>query len=81
MPIARYQSDGCPLGGITVPFTDAQLAALYATHADYYCRTKAAAAARAVSDGFLLPADRDDLLARADAAANRFVQAGVSTCP
>ncbi|HVT36207.1 MAG TPA: alpha/beta hydrolase domain-containing protein, partial [Nevskiaceae bacterium] len=29
VPVARYDSTACPLGGITLPFTDAQLAQLY----------------------------------------------------
>jgi hypothetical protein len=79
VPIARYQSTVCPLGGITVPFTELQIAMLYESHADYYCRMKAAAA-RTVEDGYLLEADRDELMARVEAASNRFLVAGVRDC-
>jgi len=79
VPIARYQSTVCPLGGITVPFTEVQIAMLYPSHADYYCKMKAAAD-QSVADGFLLPEDRDQLLARADAARNRFLVEGTKDC-
>ena len=79
VPVARYASTVCPLGGITIPFTDAQIAALYPTHADYFCKMKAAAA-RTVAAGFLLPADADELMARVEGAANRFSAAGVRDC-
>ncbi len=79
VPIARYQSTVCPLGGITIPFTPLQIAALYADHADYYCRMKAAAE-RTVAEGFLLPADMDELMARVEGASNRFTVAGVKDC-
>jgi hypothetical protein len=78
-PIARYQSTACPLGGITVPFTELQIATEYASHADYYCQLKASAD-RNVAEGFILAEDRDELLARADAAANRFLVAGAKDC-
>ena len=79
VPVAQYVSTACPLGGITLPFTDAQIAALYPTHADYYCKMKIAAE-RTVADGFLLPMDRDELMARVEAAKNRFQNAGVRGC-
>jgi hypothetical protein len=79
VPVAQYRSTVCPLGGITVPFTDQQLAALYATHANYYCQLKAAAQ-RTVAQGFMLAADEDELLARARAAGNRFAVAGTIDC-
>jgi hypothetical protein len=79
VPIARYQSTVCPLGGITVPFTELQIATLYASHADYFCKMKAAAA-QSVADGFLLQADMDELMARVEGAANRFLTAGTKAC-
>jgi hypothetical protein len=79
VPIARYQSTACPLGGITVPFTDLQIAALYPTHADYFCKMKAAAIAAVVA-GFLLQPDMDELMARVEGAANRFAVEGVRSC-
>src|SRR5207249_11561771 len=40
VPVARYESTTCQLGGITVPFTDAQIQSLYTTHANYYALMK-----------------------------------------
>ena len=54
--------------GGTAPFDAAQLAALYPTHQDYVDKVTAAADA-AVDAGFLLPADRDEIVADAEAAA------------
>lgn len=71
VPVARYRSTACGLGGVTVPLTDAELVQRYGTHAAYY----AAMAARtddAVAAGWLLPADAVDLMARACAARVRF---------
>ncbi len=79
VPIARYASTECPLGGITFPFTPVQIMALYPTHADYYCKMKTAAA-RTLSEGFLLPEDATELLERAGAATSRFSTAGTRNC-
>jgi hypothetical protein len=79
VPVASYRSDLCDLGGITVPFTRAELARRYPTHADYYCRMQAATE-RAVADGFLLPPDAEDLMARVEAAKTRWAQAGERDC-
>jgi hypothetical protein len=79
VPVASYVSTPCYLGGFTVPFTEAQLALLYPTHADYFCKMQNAARA-SVMQGFLLPEDADDLLERADAAKNRWLDAGVKDC-
>lgn len=58
----------CPFLGNTVPFDQATLQELYPSHDDYV--TKFTAAADAARDaGFLLPADRDDVVAEAQAAA------------
>jgi hypothetical protein len=71
VPVARYVSTSCSLGGITVPFTDLQLLQLYGTHTTYYAemaeRTDAAVAA-----GWMLPEDAVDLMERVCAAAVRF---------
>lgn len=80
VPVASYVSTTCQLGGFTVPFTEAQLLALYPTHADYYCRMKAATA-QTVLAGFLLPEDAADLMARVEGAANRWLVAGERDCP
>jgi hypothetical protein len=64
VPVARYESTLCQLGGITVPFLEPQLLALYPTHATYLGlmadRTDAA-----VTAGWLLPEDAGDLMRRA----------------
>jgi len=79
VPVARYVSTLCNLGGITIPFTDLQLQQLYPTHADYYCKV-VAATETSVQDGFLLEPDAEDLLARADAASNRWTDVGMKDC-
>jgi len=71
VPVARYLSTTCQLGGITIPFTDPQLQELYGTHAAYYGRM-AAATDQAVAGGWILPEDAEDLMARACAAQIRF---------
>lgn len=79
VPVASYRSDLCDLGGITVPFSNARLAQLYPTHADYYCKMKAATQ-RSLAEGFLLPEEADELMARAAAAKNRWRDAGTPDC-
>ena len=79
VPVARYASDLCGLGGITVPFDDLQLQLRYPTHTDYLCQMQAATQA-SVMQGFLLPADADELLSRAAAASNRWLAAGDGIC-
>ena len=49
VPVATYVSTVCGLGGITVPFSDVQLHALYPTHADYWSQMKAATSASVTS--------------------------------
>lgn len=70
-PVASYVSDACQLGGVTIPFSDAQLVALYGSHREYYERF-AATVADNVTEGWLLDEDADDLLRRACDARNRF---------
>ena len=71
VPVARYAADLCNLGGITVPFTDLELADRYGDHATYHAQM-VAATERSVDEGFVLPTDGRDLLARSCAARNRF---------
>jgi hypothetical protein len=78
VPVARYVSTVCQLGGITVPFSDSQIQALYPSHAAYYA-LMAARTDQAVADGWLLPADAIDLMRRACAASVRF-QSGPANC-
>jgi hypothetical protein len=80
VPVASYRSTACGLGGITLPLTSLQLGAEYGSHAAYACQMQRAAA-RSVEAGFLLPADAEDLLRRAGAAANRFLVKGGPGCP
>lgn len=79
VPVARYRSTDCALGGITIPFTEAELTAAYGDHATYFCMMQEAAN-QSVADGFLLPRDAADLMERVEAAANRFVIAGERNC-
>ncbi|QHS09326.1 alpha/beta hydrolase domain-containing protein [Sinimarinibacterium sp. NLF-5-8] len=75
VPVAQYHADLCDLGGITIPFTRAELARRYPTHADYQCQMQAATA-RAMAEGFLLPEDGTDLMQRVANARSRWNQAG-----
>lgn len=79
VPVARYFSDSCPLGGFTLPFSDDQLRLLYPTHADYYAKMRTATQA-SLAAGWLLPEDATDLLRRACAAKNRWEELGVENC-
>ena len=63
VPVAHYRSTACPLGGITVPFTDAQLRRLYPTFAAYQ-RLMRRATDRAVRQGWLLRPDARDQMRR-----------------
>lgn len=61
-------SFACPFLGNTVPFDSETLEALYPTHGDYVSKFTDAADA-ALSAGFLLQADYDEAVAKAQAAA------------
>jgi hypothetical protein len=80
VPVASYVSTVCYLGGFTAPFTEVQLATLYPTHADYFCKMQAATRA-SVMTGYLLPEDADELMARVEGAKNRWLDAGTKDCP
>jgi hypothetical protein len=58
----------CSLFGAAEPLTDAQLAQLYSDHDDYVAQVTESADA-AVEAGFLLPEDRDAVVAEAESAA------------
>lgn len=79
VPVARYRSTDCGLGGTTVPFSRTRLNQEYASHADYFCALKAATEA-SMAEGFLLPADAEDLLVRARAMRSRFATEGTIDC-
>ena len=70
-PVATYVSHACQLGGKTIPFSEAQLLAMYGSHQQYYERF-ATTVAENVADGWLLQADANDLLRRACDSRNRF---------
>lgn len=79
VPVARYRSTSCGLGGVTAPFNRLTLGSEYGTHADYFCAAHAATA-QSVADGFLLPADAEDFLRRARDMRNRFTINGTIDC-
>ncbi len=72
VPVARYESTTCNLGGVTVPFTDAQVQALHPTFAAYQRRMRAATD-RAVRHGWVLPADAVDQMRRVCVVRGRYV--------
>ena len=71
VPVASYRSTQCPLGGVTVPFTNAELRRRYPTFEEYRSQMAAATAA-SVADGFMLQDDADDLMNRVNAAQGRW---------
>lgn len=79
VPVARYASDLCGLGGITLPFNELQLLMRYPTFNDYRCRMQAATQ-QSVMQGFLLPHDAAELLSRVEGARNRWLVAGGNEC-
>jgi hypothetical protein len=79
VPVARYVSTVCALGGLTIPLTDIEIQGRYPTHADYYARMAKATDA-AVSAGWLLPIDAVDLMRRACAAQNRWGALAAAPC-
>ena len=66
VPTARANGTECALIGAWVPFTTAQLQALYPTHDDYVAKVTAAVNA-SVAAGFVLPADAAETIAEAQA--------------
>jgi hypothetical protein len=79
VPVARYESTLCELGGITVPFSDAQVQALYPTF-DRYQRLMERATDRAVRRGWLLRPDARDLMRRVCAVQSRYPAELRGTC-
>lgn len=71
VPVARYQSTVCALGGITIPLSESELLQRYPSHA-HYMQALQVATDRSVADGYLLPADAQELLERAQAASLRW---------
>ncbi|WP_460712633.1 alpha/beta hydrolase domain-containing protein [Nocardioides dilutus] len=79
VPVARYESTTCNLGGITVPFSDAQLQELYPTF-DRYQLLMGRATDRAVRRGWLLPPDARDMMRRVCAVQPRYPAELRGTC-
>ena len=63
-PVAKEAADSCGLGGTHIPFDTATLNTLYPTHAVYVAKVTQAANA-AVAAGFLLPADAQQTIDKA----------------
>ena len=72
VPVASYRSTSCPLGGLTVPFTDLELQQAYPTFADYQARMKRATDT-AVRSGWLLPPDAVDQMRRVCTVRGRYL--------
>jgi hypothetical protein len=79
VPVAEYRSKACELGGITVPFSDAQVQGLYPTF-NRYQRLMKRATNRAVKRGWLLPVDARDMMRRVCAVQSRYPDALRGTC-
>jgi hypothetical protein len=79
VPVARYLSTACPLGGLTVPFTDAEIQARYPLFSTYYGAMKIHTD-DAVRAGWVLRTDAIDLMNRVCAAQNRWSTPAVP-CP
>lgn len=79
VPVARYVSTACGLGGFTIPMSDVELLTRYPTHAGYYAQM-ASRTADAVAAGWLLEPDAADLLSRACAARTRWHESGPASC-
>lgn len=71
VPVARYLSGLCELGGITIPLTELELLQRYASHADYVAAMQLATD-QSVAAGYLLAPDAQELMDRARAASNRW---------
>jgi hypothetical protein len=79
VPVATYLTTACGLGGITVPFTDAQVQALYPTFADYQDKMRRATD-RAVRRGWLLPPDARDQMRRVCTVRERYPAGSRGRC-
>ncbi len=78
-PVATYIADSCNLGGITIPFTEAQIIQRYGDHQTYFDLMYEQTQVN-LADGHILPADADDLLRRACAARVRFLDPSTGDC-
>jgi hypothetical protein len=79
VPVARYESTLCELGGLTIPFTDLKIRALYPTFADYQQKMRLATD-RAVRSGWLLRPDAVDQMRRVCSVQSRYPVGDRGTC-
>ena len=79
VPVATYQTTACGLGGITVPFTDPQVQALYPTFANYQDKMRRATD-RAVRQGWLLRPDARDQMRRVCTVRERYPAGSRGRC-
>ena len=79
VPVATYLTTACGLGGITAPFTDAQVQALYPTFAVYQDKMRRATD-RAVRRGWLLPPDARDQMRRVCTVRERYPAGSRGRC-
>jgi len=70
--VATYDSTQCPLGGLTIPFTDAQIQQRYPDFDRDYYAPMAASTDAAVRAGWILRTDAFDMMNRVCAAQNRW---------
>lgn len=80
VPVASYRSTACPLGGLTVPFTDLEIKQRYPTFDGYREQMRARTDA-AVLAGWLLFDDAVDLMDRVCAAQTRWHLPTPVACP
>lgn len=79
VPVARWRSTACPLGGVTEPFPDVRLVELHGSFAEYRA-AMAAATGRAVRRRWVLPADARDQMRRVCGVRGRFGEPDAA-CP
>ncbi len=79
VPVATYESTSCNLGGITVPFTDAQVRELYPSFAVYQAKMRRATD-RAVRRGWVLRPDAKDQMRRVCDIRSRYPADDRGTC-
>lgn len=79
VPVARYESTTCNLGGITVPFTDRRVRELYPTFGVYQEKMRRATN-RAVRHGWLLRPDAVDQMRRVCTVRSRYPAPDRGTC-
>lgn len=66
VPVAYYDAQSCGIFGATEQFDEATLRELYDDHEDYVAQMRVATG-EAVDNGWLLPTDAEDLMARVEA--------------